>query len=756
MVPERRPAILVVEDDAGTALLQRRRLERAGFDVQAVDTIEAAMRRLAHCRFDLVLVDYRLGASSGLDLHRQMKLAGADVPVIMVSGAIDNATVIEAIRAGVRDVVVKDVNYLDYLPDAVRTVLNQAAVSFELQSQPLSGGCVLIVEDDAGIAALQRRQLERAGYSVKVASSAKQAFEIARSSTIHLALLDLMLDEKDSGLDVYEQMKAAGLVIPAILVTAHPDQDIAIRALRAGIRDFVPKTGDYLEYLPSAVERVIAQVRVERKLLESESKFASIVGSTTDAIVMCDETGRITLFNKSAEAMFGCDADEAFGTAISRFLPDLDLHTHFQAKTPDSQIKKRIEIDGVKTSSQRVPLEVSMSEVLISKRRFITVIARDISERRRIEAELRHADRRKDEFLGMLAHELRNPVAAIMNAGEVLNRTQRDESAQKLIGVVKRQTNALARMVDDLLDVSRVTLGKIQLAREPVLLNQIVTRAVESVRDAAARLNLQITVSVEEAPIWISADPTRLEQVLVNLLNNAVKFTPSGGHISVRAARESAQAVIGVRDTGAGIDPQLLPNIFELFVQGDTSLDRAKSGLGIGLALVKQLVTLHGGSVEARSDGHRRGSEFIVRLPIGAESHPAHQGDSMQEFSSTRELHVMVVDDQPDIANSVASLLQIAGHAVRTYYDGPSALHASHAERPDVMIVDVGMPGMTGYELAQLVRGDPQLASVRLVALTGYGREQDRARAMEAGFDVHLTKPVTFTNLEHAIAGAEA
>ncbi|HEU4601288.1 MAG TPA: response regulator, partial [Steroidobacteraceae bacterium] len=184
MVPERRPAILVVEDDAGTALLQRRRLERAGFDVQAVDTIEAAMRRLAHCRFDLVLVDYRLGASSGLDLHRQMKLAGADVPVIMVSGAIDNATVIEAIRAGVRDVVVKDVNYLDYLPDAVRTVLNQAAVSFELQSQPLSGGCVLIVEDDAGIAALQRRQLERAGYSVKVASSAKQAFEIARSSTI--------------------------------------------------------------------------------------------------------------------------------------------------------------------------------------------------------------------------------------------------------------------------------------------------------------------------------------------------------------------------------------------------------------------------------------------------------------------------------------------------------------------------------------------------------------------------------------------
>jgi CheY-like chemotaxis protein/two-component sensor histidine kinase len=342
-----------------------------------------------------------------------------------------------------------------------------------------------------------------------------------------------------------------------------------------------------------------------------------------------------------------------------------------------------------------------------------------------------------------------------MNASEVLNRTLPEDSSQKLVGVVKRQTNALARMIDDLLDVSRVTLGKIQLTREPLLVGQIVARAVESIRDSAVRRNLQLSVLTDSAPLWVSADATRLEQVLVNLLNNAVKFTPSGGHISIQVTREGDAAVIRIQDTGAGIEAHLLPKIFDLFVQGDISLDRSKSGLGIGLALVKQLVTLHGGTVEAHSEGHRRGSEFIVRLPLS--SQPAN-GSTSEVIDPSRHapaLQVMVVDDQPDIANSVASLLQTAGHDVRTCYDGASALEASHATRPDLMIVDVGMPGMTGYELAQLVRRDAQLAPIKLIALTGYGREQDRVRAIEAGFDVHLTKPVTFEQLEAVLSTLE-
>jgi len=630
-------------------------------------------------------------------------------------------------------------------------VLNQAVINFELQPQSLSGGCVLILEDDPGVASLQRKHLERAGYTVKVAMRAEQALQIARSSTVHLALLDLRLDEQTTGLDVYEEMKASGLAIPAILVSAHADQEIAIRALRAGIRDFVPKTNDYLQHLPSTVERVIAQVRIERKLLEAELKFASIIGSSMDAIVMCDEHGRIVLFNRAAESMFGCEADDALGSQFDRFAPDLDVSSHVQQQDR-TELNMRTEVDAVRASGEPLPIEVSMSEVLIGRRRFVTVIARDISERRRIEAELRDADRRKDEFLGMLAHELRNPVAAIMNAGEVLNRTLRDESAQKLVGVVKRQTNALAHMVDDLLDVSRVTLGKIQLAREPILLNQLVGRAIESIRENAVRQNLNISVVTDSQPLWLFADATRLEQVLVNLLNNAVKFTPSGGQITLQAKRENDQAVIRVQDTGVGIETQLLPKIFDLFVQGDMSLDRSKSGLGIGLALVKQLVTLHGGTVEAHSEGKRSGSEFVVRLPLSSRVKIGTANSPQDEPKITRDLQVLVVDDQPDIANSVASLLQITGYSVRTCYDGPSALKASHAEHPDVMIVDVGMPGMTGYELAQLVRQDAQLNSIKLIALTGYGREQDRARAIDAGFDVHLTKPVTFEHLERALA----
>ena len=264
--------------------------------------------------------------------------------------------------------------------------------------------------------------------------------------------------------------------------------------------------------------------------------------------------------------------------------------------------------------------------------------------------------------------------------------------------------------------------------------------------------NLKVSVVTDSEPLWLFADATRLEQVLVNLLNNAVKFTPSGGQITLRAKRESDQAVIRVQDTGVGIDPQLLPKIFDLFVQGDMSLDRSKSGLGIGLALVKQLVTLHGGTVEAHSEGQRSGSEFVVRLLLISHVKTGLANSPQDEPKIARDLQVLVVDDQPDIANSVASLLQIAGYSVRTCYDGPSALKASHTEHPDVMIVDVGMPGMTGYELAQLVREDAQLNSIKLIALTGYGREQDRARAIDAGFDVHLTKPVTFEHLEQALA----
>ena len=751
MAAETRQHILIVEDDTGVATLQRRRLERSGFTADVAPDTDSALARLAAGGVDLVVIDYRLGQTSGLDLHRRMNAAGFHVPVIMVSGSLDDATIIEAMRAGVRDVIVKTVDYLEYLPDAVRGVLQQTAAVPEMAARQDKRGCVLVLEDDPDTAMLEKRQLERAGYDVKVALDAHHAIEEVRRGHVALVVLDLRLQGDVSGLDVFEQLRGEGLHVPAILVTAFPDQAVAIRALRAGVRDFVPKSADFLEDLPAAVDRVISQVRVERKLIESELRLASIIGTTMDAIVMCDPSLRIVLFNRSAEHLFGCSATHALGRRLDAFIPGLAPEAMADSGAA-GMVRERREVDAIRTDGTSVPLEVSVSDVVLDGGRLFTIIARDISERRRIEQELREADRRKDAFLGMLAHELRNPLAAIMTAGEVLQRTNTEPRAGKMLNVVRRQSRGLARMVDDLLDVSRVTLGKIQLVQEPLLLDDVVTKAVEGIRPAADAASVRLETEIDPEPVWLNGDPTRIEQVLTNLLQNAVKFTPEGGHVSVRAGREDDCAVIRVRDSGIGIEPLLLPRVFDLFVQADTSLAHTSRGLGIGLALVRQLVKLHGGDVTAASGGVGKGSEFVVRLPAVPAETAAMVLSSPVEAEATSGMRVLVVDDEADIADSVAQLLGTFGHEAQAVYDGPAALAFLRATPPDVMLIDIGMPGLSGYDVAREVRMDPTLEKIRLVALTGYGRDEDRGRAQEAGFDRHLTKPVADDKLRSTLA----
>ena len=741
-------SVLIVEDDPGIAILQRRRLERAGFAVTVTGDLDGALAALAGGGIDVVLLDYRLGETTGLDLHRRMKASGIEVPVILVSGAMEDAAVVEALRAGVRDVVVKTSDYLDSLPDTVRGVLAQGNAASVLATAAPSGTDILVVEDEPGTAALERRRLERAGYSVLAAATADEALAHVRSGRVALAVLDLKLPGRLSGLDLYERWQDEGLAVPAMLVTGYADQAVVIRALRMGIRDFVPKSDDFVEYLPTAVDRVMSQVRVERKLAESELRLASVIGTTLDAILMCDASGRVMLSNESAQQLFQCSAAEMLESGVARLIPRLSLATD----SPPGEFRERRELDGVRCATgAAVPIEVSVTDVVIQQQRLFTVIARDISDRRRAEAERREADRRKDEFLGMLGHELRNPLAAIMNAGEVLHRTLPDARTQKLIGVVRRQAQALARMVDDLLDISRVTLGKIELSREPLLLATAITRAVETVRDAAAKAGLTVTAQVDTDPTWIHADPTRFEQVLTNLLTNAIKFTPSGGRITVTAAGEGGQAVVVVRDTGVGIPAPLLGRVFDLFVQGDSSLDRSRSGLGIGLALVRQIVAMHGGTVSADSAGPGQGSAFTIRLPLAPEDVRPLDEPAGASPAFDGRLRLIVVDDQEDVADTMAVWIEGLGHTVSTAYDGAEALALARRERFDVIIADIGMPGLSGYELAEQVRQDPALSYLRLVALTGYGRDEDHARVMSAGFDLHLTKPVTDAALRTAL-----
>lgn len=744
-----RPRVLIVEDDPGMVVLQRRRLERAGFVVESASNVDAAISALAAMQISVVILDYRLGETTGLDLHRRMRASGHDVPVILVSAAMSDATIVDALRSGVRDVVVKTADYLDYLPDAVRGVLSHSASPVLAPStQPTR---VLVVEDDSATATLERRHLERAGYSVSVAATAEEAIAAVRRGGIGLALLDLMLPGGVSGLELYENWKSEGIAVPAILVTGFADQATAIRALRLGIRDFVPKSPDFIDYLSTAVDRVVAQERVERKLEESERRLASIIGTAMDVIILCDAHLRVVLFNRAAEEMFQSRAAEILGTSITTLLPDLVL------AQDGEQGRATQEVMAVRVSDrQHVPVEVSVSDTVVHDTRLVTVIARDITERRRAEAELRTADRRKDEFLGMLAHELRNPLAAIMTAGEVLHRTAKDPASEKLTSVVRRQTRALARMVDDLLDVSRVTLGKIQLAFEPLLLSQVVAKAVDSMRDHISQAGLTVDAESDPEPLWLHGDSTRLEQVIINLLSNAVKFTPRGGHIRVVTATDGRDALLTVSDTGMGIVPDLLPRVFDMFVQGDASLDRSRSGLGIGLALVRKIVMLHGGSVSAESRGPGLGSSFTLRLPLAPQDARKLPSTDRDAISKTRRLKVMVVDDQPDVADSVAALVESLGHSVRAAYDGYKAIAISHEYRPDVMFVDIGMPGMTGYELAERVRKDPVLSATQLVALTGYGRREDRQRVMSAGFNLHCTKPVTDSDLQLTLSTVAA
>ena len=367
------------------------------------------------------------------------------------------------------------------------------------------------------------------------------------------------------------------------------------------------------------------------------------------------------------------------------------------------------------------------------------------------------AARTKDEFLALLSHELRNPLAAISAATGILRETSdADKLGQRAVDIVDRQTAHLARLVDDLLDISRITRGKISLEKKVIPLSEIIARAVESARPLFTARGQRFEVVEPTQPPWIEGDPTRLTQVVLNLLNNAAKYTPNGGQIRLLVSTENDQAIIRVRDTGIGISAELLPSIFDLFTQGDQSLERSEGGLGLGLAVAKRLVELSNGSIEARSDGPWRGSEFTVRLPLTA-AHVPEKRDShrIQLTYPSPACKVLVVDDNVDSAEMLAVLLRMKGNDVRVAFDGPTAVTAAVEYRPTVSLIDIGLPGMSGYDVARELRkryGD----SMGLIAVTGYGQDEDRRLAREAGFDEHLTKPVQFEVLEKHVAALSA
>jgi len=546
--------------------------------------------------------------------------------------------------------------------------------------------------------------------------------------------------------DIYEltYIRQDGSRFPAV---------VSVTALRDAL-------GGIIGYLLIGTDNTARkQVEIERMLLDQrvrDQQFytRSLIESNIDALIATDPRGIITDVNKQMEALTGCTRDELIGAPFKDYFTDPERaeagikRVLGESKLTDYELTARAR-DGKETV---VSYNATTFHDRGRKLQGVFAAARDVTERKRYEQSLQEADRRKNEFLAMLAHELRNPLAPMRNALHVMRLTEsrerqrpKDEAAQSAHAMMERQVEQMVRLVDDLLDVSRVSRGKIELRRARIELQAAVLHTVEVMRPQCKILNHTLTVTLPAQPLFLNADATRLAQVLGNLLNNACKFTDRGGQIGLSVECDGKEVVIRVRDNGVGITTDQLPRIFDMFVQVDTSLERSASGLGIGLTLVKTLVEMHGGTVEAHSAGIGKGSEFVLRLAIMDELRQTSPPEpTVSEPTAMLARRILVVDDNRDSATSLAMLLQLTGHETHVAFDGMEAVAAAATFQPDLVLLDIGLPKLNGYGACREIRQQPWGKGMVVIALTGRGQDDDRRKSKEAGFDGHLVKPVEY------------
>ncbi len=513
-----------------------------------------------------------------------------------------------------------------------------------------------------------------------------------------------------------------------------------------------------VEVVAGSTRDVTARKHVEDELRRRTAQFETLLGNAPLGVYLVDADFCIREVNPTAAAMFGDIPDligREFGGVVHaiwpkpqaaeivrRFRHALDTGEQFVAAESIEERRDRHGIEYYQWQINRIPLPDGGHGVVC----YVRDISGQVEARRALET----ADRQKNEFLAMLAHELRNPLAPIANASELLARALPAEpSVQSAIGIVNRQVGHLTRLVDDLLDVARITNGRIELRRRPLDLASVIAQAIETVGPLMRDRRHAVSVSASDQPLHVNADAARIVQCIANILTNAAKYTDAGGEIRVHTRRVGGDAVLTIADNGAGISSTLLPRLFDLFVQSDRTLDRAQGGLGIGLAIVKRLVEMHGGRVSATSDGAGRGSTFEIRLPV---VDPVEETHTISMRSRAPRQRVLIVDDNEDAANSLALLLEIDGHTAMAVYTAGDALAQATAFDPEVVLLDIGLPEMDGFEVAGRMRDLPRTRPMHLVALTGYGQPEDRQRALEVGFDDYLVKPVALPALERTLA----
>ncbi len=626
---------------------------------------------------------------------------------------------------------------------------------------------VVLADDNADMRDYVRRLLST-DYQVTAVADGREALATIVEQRPDLVITDVMMPNLDGfGLlkALREDQRTAAT--PLIMLSARAGEEARVEGLEAGADDYLTKPFSARELLARAgVTLALARARREAMRREEELKAetTSILESIADGFAAFDADFRFTYINAETERMYGMSRDEVLGKHMLELFPMLAggmVETEY-SRVMTERVRVRFEYFHAPWDSW---LEI---DVYPAKDGGIAVYFRDITDRKLAMDALQEADRRKDEFLATLAHELRNPLAPLRNGLQVMNLAKDDSAAvERARAMMERQLQQMVRLIDDLLDLSRISRGKVELRRERAELAEVIANAVETSRPLIEQSGHRLTVDLPAGPLVIDADVLRLSQVIANLLNNAAKYTERGGRIGLRVQRSEAgdEVSLHVTDNGVGIPAAMLPQVFQMFTQVDRSLEKSRGGLGIGLNLVKRLVEMHGGTVEARSGGRGQGSEFIVRLPLAdvpaegagvatAPEAPAADPGEPGGPPERRTRRVLVTDDNVDAATSLAMMLELMGNEVRIAHDGLEAIAAAEELRPDVILLDIGMPRLNGYDACRRIREQPWGAGIYIVALTGWGQEEDKRRSREAGFDHHLVKPVDPVALGELLAGA--
>ena len=748
--------VLVLAPTQGDAALSRSILNGAGIACEVFCHVNELCRELADGAGVLLLAEEALARNeiAGLIEQLERQPGWSDLPILLLAehGA-DSPLAVSTMEMLSNVTVLEQPVRVTTLISGLRTGLKARRRQYELRDQVEAQALLAAIIQSSGDAIISKTLN---GIILSWNAGAERLFEYSADEAIGQPITLIIPPERyDEERAILEKLVRGECIEHFETVrVAKSGRRLDISLTISPVRD---NTGAVIA--ASKVARdVTDSKRAQQALLESEERFRFLAETIPSIVWTAAPDGTLTYVNRRWLEYSGPNSEQnspGWGELVVHPDDSERCMTEWaealrEGKEYAIEVRHR-RYDGVFRwfMTRAVPLRDTVGRIVSW-----FGVTNDIQDQKEMQEHLQETDRRKDEFLATLAHELRNPLAPIRNSLQFLRLAGTDHTAtERAVEIIDRQVNHMVRLVDDLLEVSRITRGKIELRKEAVDLAEIIDMAVETSRPLIEAAGHRFEVSLPQEPVTLEVDCVRVSQVIANLLNNAAKYTDAGGQIWLTAFAESREVIISVRDTGVGISADMLPKVFDMFTQIGCSLDRSQGGLGIGLTLSRSLIELHGGRIDARSGGAGRGSEFVIRLPLArvdeSEKLPLPRSRTDEDrVGGSQSRRVLVVDDNVDSAESLALWLRLVGHEVRLVHEGLAALEEARVFRPEIVVLDIGLPDIDGYQVAELLRQEAGLEGMLLIALTGYGQDEDRQRCYDAGFDEHLIKPVDPASLE--------